>query len=342
MSAAEPTVQAQAGDMPELTVIVPVYNEEANLTALHERLTASLQAFGKTYELVFVDDGSRDGSFERLRAMHAADKTVRVVRFVRNFGQQMAVTAGFRYARGQVIVLIDADLQTSPEDIPLLVTKLREGYDIVYGLRRHRKDPLVRRMGSWFISRLLYRITGINMPDSSSGFIALDRRLVDSINLFNERSKYFSGLFAWLSYGRWASVPVQHAPRRAGESKYNLKSLVALTLNFVCSFSVQPLRFSAFVGAGLMLVAAIALAALGVWSALHGVRPTGLAVMLVACMAFFTGLQLCFLGILGEYLARVYGEVKGRPPFVVREVLDHDHGGAAADGGATETGPATS
>lgn len=341
MSATEASGRGGAG-APELTVIVPVYNEEANLEALHARLSASLRAFGKSYELVFVDDGSTDGSYDRLRVMHAADETVRVVRFVRNFGQQMAVTAGFRHARGQVIVLIDADLQTSPEDIPLLVTKLREGYDIVYGLRQHRKDPLIRRAGSWFISRLLYRITGIDMPDSSSGFIALDRRLVDSINLFNERSKYFSGLFAWLSYGRWASVPVQHAPRRAGESKYNLKSLVALTLSFVCSFSVQPLRFSAFVGAGLMLAALVALGALGVWGALHEMHLSGLAAVLVAFMAFFTGLQLCFLGILGEYLARVYGEVKGRPPFVVREVLDHDGSRSDADAGEAESGAATS
>lgn len=316
-------------ERPLVSVIVPVFNEEDCLTALHERLSAALRGYGKPYEVLFVDDGSRDGSFDRLRWIHESDQTVRVVRFVRNFGQQMAVSAGFQHVRGDRIVLIDADLQTLPEEIPLLLNKLDEGYDIVYGVRERRSDPLLRRAGSWCMSKLLYRITGIDVPDAASGFIALDRRFVDSINLFNERSKYFNGLFAWLSYGRWASVPVTHQARIAGHSKYNLRGLISLTLNFVCSFSDAPLRFAGYAGAACATLGAAVLLLLLVLS-LSGVSGTATPFWaLAALMVLLCGVQLISIGILGSYLARVYTETKGRPHFVIRDVLDHATGSDA-------------
>ena len=308
---------------PGLTVIVPVFNEEENIGSLHGRLARTLDSYGKSYELLFIDDGSTDGSYAKLEALHDRDRNVRVVRFLRNFGQQMAVAAGFEYALGDVVVLIDADLQTMPEEVPLLVDKLAEGFDIVYGVRERRRDPFVRRIGSWCMSHLLYRVTGIGIPDAATAFIALDRKFVDSIRLYNERSKYFSGLFAWLSYGRAGAVPVTHAPRQAGASKYNIRKLVGLTLNVVCSFSVLPLRFAAYLGA-----AFIAAGGLGL-TVLLGIRllasnPPALGTWtLAAAMAFFSGVQLFAVGVLGEYLARVYAEVKGRPSYVVRDVLDH-------------------
>ncbi len=309
-----------------LTVIVPVYNEVENLENLYNRLNSVLHAMGCSHEMLFVDDGSTDGSFAGLRALHERDPSVRVVRFVRNFGQQMAISAGFNYARGEIIVLLDADLQVMPEEIPKLVEKLEEGYDIVYGVRQRRKDPLLRRIGSWCMSNLLYRITGIDHPDSASGFIALDRRFVDTIKLFNERSRYFNGLFAWLSYGRSACVLVDHAPREAGKSKYNYAQLIRLTLNFVCNFSTLPLQFAMWIGGGLMafgMLAGMGMLLLGLSRAFDAPLLAGL---LIAVMTFFTGLQLFFLGIHGEYMSRIYIEVKGRPPYVVWEGLDHEPG----------------
>ena len=181
---------------PELTVMVPVYNEEGNLDQLHERLVKTLDEYGKSYEVLFIDDGSTDRSYERLKTVFERNPRVRVLRFARNFGQQLAIMAGFHHARGDVVVLLDADLQVMPEEIPLLVNKLAEGYDIVYGIRQRRKDPLVRRVGSWCMSHLLYRVTGINIPDGASAFTALDRKFVDTINLYNEKTRYLSGLFA--------------------------------------------------------------------------------------------------------------------------------------------------
>lgn len=319
VSATEETAHA-----PQLSVVVPVYNEEGNLLHLYERLTGALDAFGRSYELLFIDDGSKDASFDRLSELHAKDERVRVVRFARNFGQQMAVQAGLDFSSGDAVVLIDADLQTHPEDIPTLVERLDDGYDIVYGVRERRRDPLFRRLGSWCMSHFLYRITGIDVPDSASGFLALDRRFVDSLKLYGERSKYFSGLFAWLSYGRWAFVPVNHSPRQSGDSKYSLFKLVGLTLNFVCSFSELPLRLATYAGglfAGLGVLEVMIVSVL--WLVSFG-PPAADVWILAGVLAVFSGVQLLCLGIMGEYLARIYTEVKERPPFVVREVLGHD------------------
>lgn len=304
-----------------ITVIVPLLNEEPNLRLLYDRLLTALTAYGESFELLFVDDGSTDGSFDILKGLHQADERVRIVRFFRNFGQQAAIQAGFLYARGKTIVLIDADLQTLPEEIPLLVDKLKEGYTIVYGIRQRRRDPLIRRVGSWVMANLLYRITGINIPDAASGFIALDRTLVDNLNLIGERSRYFSGLFAWLSYGRWAAVPVSHGPRHAGQTKYTIRKLVHITLDFVCNFSELPLKFASYAGLLLLGISGVAFLALlaGAAAGLEAAWvQTGL---IIDALAFFSGLQLVFMGILGEYLARVYIEAKGRPTFLVSEVV---------------------
>ncbi|MBI5094432.1 MAG: glycosyltransferase family 2 protein [Candidatus Hydrogenedentes bacterium] len=245
----------------QLSVVIPVFNEEGNLRILHERLTKALGAFGWSYELVFVDDGSTDGSFDALRGLYERDPAVHILRFTRNYGQQMACTAGFRYAHGGVVVLMDSDLQVAPEEIPLLVNKLREGYDIVYGVRTTRVESWVRRTGSQAVSRILSRITGVNTPDNASGFLALDRQFVDNINLFNEKSRYLSGIMAWLSYGRWAAVPVSHFPRHAGVTKYNFRKLAALTFNLICSSTLLPLR--AIFCAGWLTMALGALGLLG-------------------------------------------------------------------------------
>ncbi|MCD6288828.1 MAG: glycosyltransferase family 2 protein [Candidatus Hydrogenedentes bacterium] len=310
---------------PELTVVIPVFNEEGNLDDLYRRLVDTLESYGKTYEILFVDDGSMDRSFDQLEQLYQQHPTtVRVVRFVRNFGQQMAISAGLQYARGNVVVLMDADLQISPEDIPKLVNKLDEGYDIVYGIRTQRVGSLLRRIGSWGMSHLLYRITGLDVPDGASGFTALDRRFVNKINLFNERTKYFSGLFAWLSYGRWASVPVRHSARNAGRTKYNVAQLIALSLTFICNFTVLPLRLALYLGCLLAAVSGPILcwcliAQIAGWSG----RDNSMC-LIVSGITFLSSVQLMAMGVIGEYVGRIYREVRQQPPFVVDKVLEQD------------------
>ncbi|MBI4559417.1 MAG: glycosyltransferase family 2 protein [Candidatus Hydrogenedentes bacterium] len=321
------THETQAGPTPAplaLSVIIPVYNEEGNLDHLYGRLSKTLREYGLSHEILFVDDGSTDQSAAILRRLYESDSSVRVVRFARNFGQQMAWSAGLRYARGEMIVQLDADLQTAPEEIPKLVDKLREGYDVVYGVRSGRVGSLVRRAGSWLMSNLLYRVTGIDIPDSASGFTALDRRFVNTINLYNEKSRYLNGLLAWLSYGRWSAVPVAHMERNAGESKYTIPQLVALTLNFVCNFTVMPLRFASYLGWPLLGLSILALVWLISAYALGFLAENGSIWILVATLSFFSAVQLIGLGILGEYVGRMYREVRDQPSFVVREILEHD------------------
>ena len=306
---------------PELTIVIPAYNEEGSLEELYRRLREVLDGYGKTYEILFIEDGSRDRTFEMLSALHAEDPRVRVIQFMRNFGQQMAITAGFQYARGEVVVLLDADLQTPPEEIPRLVDKVNEGYEIAYGIRQYRMDSFLRRAGSWVMSKLLYRITGINIPDSASGFFALNRRFVETINMYNEKSRYLSGLLAWLSYGRGGTIPVSHSARYAGKSKYSLWQLVMLTLTFVCNFTVLPLRIGLFTGAAVMALSLAGFAWAG-GVAVFGEGTLDPLWFLGLTLGFVSGVQLVAIGALGEYIGRIYGEVRGQPNFVVRTILE--------------------
>lgn len=307
---------------PNLTVVVPVYNEAGNIERLLPRIEGALE--GRfDYEVLFVDDGSQDNSWDILQKSFEQDERVRAVRFVRNFGQQMALSAGLAYARGQTVVLIDADLQTQPEDIPRLVEKLAEGYDIVYGVRRHRKDPLYRRLGSWAVSLALSKLTKLDIPDSSTGFIALDRRLVEHTKLFCDKTKYYSGIFAYLSYGRWASLPVDHCERSAGTSSYGFFKLVRLTLDFFCNHTDIPLRIATYLSfpCGLLgfalLVAGLAARVLQFLG-----RTDAYLLILLGALLAMGSLLLFSLGMLGEYVGRIYTEVKERPPYVVSEVLE--------------------
>jgi dolichol-phosphate mannosyltransferase len=304
-----------------LTIMIPCFNEEGNVELLHERVTRTLTDFGRPYELIFVDDGSTDATYERLRGLFERDSAVRVIRFARNFGQQMAITAALDHARGDAIVLIDADMQTAPEEIPLLVNKLAEGYDIVYGVRQKRKDPLWRIAGSRFVARLMARLTGITTPDSVSAFLAFDGDFVRNVRLYRDKSRVLVGLFAWLSYGRSASVPVSHAARQAGETKYTFSKCVSMTLDFICNHSLAPLRFvlyagGAVLGIGLLMLLATLLAAL-----VHGPANLGLWA-LASAIVFCSGAQLLAIGILGEYLGRTFLEVKDRPLYVIRDILE--------------------
>jgi dolichol-phosphate mannosyltransferase len=298
-------------------VVISAFNEEDNLQELYAELTRVMSGLGISYELLFVDDGSTDRSFELLRRFHDSDQHVRVIRFARNFGQQAANAAGLRLARGKSILLIDADLQTPPSEIPKLRAKLLEGHDVVYGVRRHRPVPFYRRMGTIVVNWFLRKVTGVNVPDAATSFLAIDRKLVDEVNLLNEKTRYLCGYLAWLSYGRYAAIPVEHVPRKHGQSKYTLWRLIELTLTLIIHYSNAPLALAFSLGLALIVGGAATL----IWALASAGK--GFTETLMGTVIILAGVQLVCLGILGEYIGRIYNETRDRPPYVIREVLDH-------------------
>jgi dolichol-phosphate mannosyltransferase len=301
---------------PELSVVVPVYDEAAVLPELVRRLDAVLAGCAPDHEVVYVDDGSRDLSPAVLLAAAAADPRVRVLRLSRNFGHQAAVTAGIEHARGAAIVVIDADLQDPPEVIPELLAAWRAGSEVVSAVRTVREgENAVRLLLIRAFYRLLRRMSSVALTPDVGDFRLLDRRVADALNRLPERNRYVRGLIEWLGF-RHTEVPYRRAARFAGTTKYPYAKLVRLALDAVTSFSTLPLKVVAYLG---FVVSALSLALVGyaLWGRLvSGEAPAGWTSVFVA-VAFFSGVQLVATGILGAYVSRIFEEVKGRPLYVV-------------------------
>lgn len=304
-----------------VSVVVPVYNEELSLYELRDELFPVLEAVGEPFEVLFVDDGSTDRSTEILREFHRCDSRVTVIRFVRNFGQQWALTAGLCYARGAAVIIMDADLQQSAAYIPAFLARLREGYDIVFGRRVRLTGPWYRRVGTRVANVLLRNLTGIPVRDGASNYMALDEKLVKRVNLYQDKSRYLKSLFAWLSYGRYGEVEVVNRERKYGRSKYRLFQLVGMVLALIVGLSVRPLALTAYAGGGVIGLSLLA----GLrWLYVLVSQGWGAAeiALFTAVIMFVGGIQLFALGILGEYIGRIYGEVRERPPYVISEVYE--------------------
>ncbi len=301
------------------SIVAPVYNEIDNLPELYRRLSEVMDSTKQSWELLMVDDGSTDGSTERIRELAKADKRVRPVIFARNFGHQIAITAGWDYARGQAVVIIDADLQDPPEIILDLVQKWKEGYEVVYAVRAEREGE------SWFklwtaslFYRLIYRITDVKIPLDTGDFRLMDRKVVDVMKTMRERHRFPRGMSAWVGF-KQIGVPYRRAARFAGETKYPFRKMLRLALNAITSFSYFPLQVATFFG---FLSASLAILAIPVvvYMRMTGSQAFfGQASTLIATL-FLGGVQLMSLGILGEYIGRLYDEAKGRPLYIVREV----------------------
>jgi dolichol-phosphate mannosyltransferase len=300
------------------SIVVPVFNELENIPELYRRLCGTLDSVGETWELVLVDDGSTDGSTERIRELAAKDKRVRPVIFARNFGHQVAITAGWDYARGAAVVIIDADLQDPPEVIPELIARWREGYEVVYAVRAEREGE------SWFkmvtaslFYRLIYRITDVKIPLDSGDFRLLDRKVVEVLKTMRERHRFPRGMAAWVGF-RQIGVAYKRAVRYSGATKYPFKKMFRLALNAITGFSYFPLQLATyfgFVSAGISIVAipVVIVMRLTGSQAFLGQASTLIAVL------FLGGVQLISLGVLGEYIGRIYDEAKGRPLYIVRQ-----------------------
>lgn len=308
------------GATPYLSVVIPVYNEEENLPELGQRLFAILQAQPYASEIIFVDDGSADRSWEIIMRLHQEQpQLVRGVQFIRNFGQHPAIFAGFREARGEVIVTLDADLQNPPEEIPKLVAKLEEGYDTVGGWRELRQDSFFRRLPSAFINWLMSKVTGVYLRDYGCMLRAYRRSVIDSINQCHESTSFIPALANTFAR-RITEVPVGHAERTRGKSKYSLVKLIRLNFDFMTGFSHLPIHFVGIMGllialAGLGFGLFLMLRRLWVGPEVEGVFT------LFAILFVFAGLQMFGLALIGEYVGRIYREVRQRPRFVVRETL---------------------
>lgn len=316
-----------------ISVVVPVYNETAVLPAFYERATAALSALSAyDYEILFVDDGSRDGSVDLLSGLAARDPRIGVLKFSRNFGHQIAITAGIDHARGDCVVVIDSDLQDPPEVIGDMVAKWREGYDVVYGVRADRDgESAFKLMTASLFYRTLSRLTAVEIPPDVGDFRLMSRRAADQLRQLREKDRFVRGLVSWIGY-RQTGVPYHRERRHAGQTKYPFRKMLKFALDGITSFSTVPLRVATWMGYAASALAFLYLASVFVQKAL-GYTVQGWATIMVALL-FLGGVQLICLGIIGEYLGRLFNEVKPRPMYVVEERV-----GACAgdDAGSPET-----
>ena len=312
---------------PELSVVIPLLDEALNVEALYRELTETLEVWGRSFEMIFVDDGSTDETFELLSRLHAADPRLRVIRLRRNFGQTAAFSAGFAHARGRFIVTADGDLQNDLRDIPGLVDRLEEGYDVVCGWRKVRKDPWIsRRLPSMIANALISRATGVRLHDYGCSLKIFRAEVVKSLRLYGEMHRFIPAIASEQGV-RIAEVVVNHRPRRHGRSKYGISRTVRVvldlaTVKFLLSYSTRPLQIFGLIGL-LMGAAGTAVTGwLGFVRAFGGQAIGDRPLLLFGILLLFTGVQLVTLGLLAEMQARTYHESQGKPTYHIRELLD--------------------
>jgi glycosyltransferase involved in cell wall biosynthesis len=301
---------------PELSVVIPVFNEEENITVLYSRLTAVLEDTHIDYEIIFVDDGSNDGSLNQLQNLSVQDKRVMIVELARNFGHQVSITAGLDFARGQAVAIMDADLQDPPEVLPEFIAKWRKGYDVIYAIREQRKERWLKRSSYALFYRLLRRVANIDIPLDSGDFCVMDRRVVELLRSMPERSRFIRGIRRWVGLNQ-VGLPFERHARYAGQSKYTIRRLVLLGLDGLISFSYLPLRFITFLGLSVSCLSIFLAFFYFLKKLLYGLSPPGFATLVVSIF-FLAGIQLVTMGVIGEYVGRIFEEAKRRPLYVLR------------------------
>jgi undecaprenyl-phosphate 4-deoxy-4-formamido-L-arabinose transferase len=310
------------GTAPNLSAVVPVYEEEANIAALDRRLRAALQATGRTWEIVYVDDGSRDRSLEMLRALAAESDRVIVVQLAHNFGQHAAILAGFEQVSGEIVITLDADLQNPPEEIGKLVAAIEEGHDVAGGVRVARHDSFARKLPSRIVNRIISNSTGFELRDYGCMLRAYRREIVDNVCRYGENATFVPALANLFAHSV-KEVQVGHAARAGGKSKYDLRRLFHLAFDLITGFSLYPIRMVTVLG-GLIAVLGTGFGAfLLVRRFVVGPEAEGLFT-LFAILFVFMGLQILAIGLIGQYIGRIYFEVRRRPRFVIRRIYRHE------------------
>jgi len=310
-------------DAPSVSIVAPAYNEAENLAAFIAAMTPVLDGLGEPWEIVFVDDGSRDDTLGILLAARATDPRLKVVGLARNFGKDIALSAGLAHARGRAVIPIDCDLQHPPELIPVLVARWRAGADMVVGVRTRRtEEGVIRRTTAGMYYGLMRRMTNVNIPPNAGDFRLLDRKVVDVINQMPERCRFMKGIFAWPGF-KTETVPFQANVRARGQSNWSLWRLWRFALDGLFSFSTVPLKLWTYLGGLSAFGAFVYLTITLVQKLVFGIKAAGYASLLIV-MLFMNGLLLLSNGIQGEYIARIFEEVKGRPLFVVAKTWGFD------------------
>jgi len=318
-----PRASGQPAIWPVYSVVAPVFNEEETLPHFYDRVMAAMERLGEPFELVLINDGSRDGSFRAMRALHERDPRVRVVDFSRNFGHQIAISAGLDHARGQAVIIIDSDLQDPPEVILELIARWRDGAEVVYAQRATRRgETRFKLLTAAIFYRLIARITSVDIPRDTGDFRLLDRRVVDALVAMREHHRFMRGLSVWVGF-RQEAVRYERQERFAGTTKYPLSKMIRFSLDAITSFSHLPLQLATSVGfalAGISLLGILVAAIVRIFvpGAIIGQATTLIIVLLLG------GIQLIFLGVIGEYLGRIYDEVRARPLYIVRTVLGEE------------------
>jgi polyisoprenyl-phosphate glycosyltransferase len=311
-----------AAQPPELSVVVPVYNEQENLPELYRRLSAVLDGVGERYELVFVDDGSRDQSVAMLHELATRDARVVIVELARNFGHQTAISAGLEHSHGRGVIIIDADLQDPPEVLPQFIEKWREGHDVVYAIREQRKEGWIKRASYALFYRLLQRVAQVEIPLDAGDFCIMDRRVVDLLVGMPERNRFVRGMRSWVGLSQ-VGLAYARQERYAGRPKYTYTRLVALALDGLISFSFLPLRIITAIGFSVSMVSFGLALLYAVQRIAFGLTPPGFPTLIVAVF-FLAGMQLITIGVIGEYVGRIFDEVKRRPLYVVRRLTGRE------------------
>lgn len=308
------------------SVVIPVYNEEPVIQETYKRLKNIMDSLNKPYELVFVNDGSRDNTAVIIKTICNSDNNVKLVDFSRNFGHQLAITAGMDYTVGDSVVIIDGDLQDPPEVIPEMLEKWAAGYDVVYGKRLKRKgETFFKKLTAKLFYRFLKSMTTEDLPLDAGDFRLIDRKVCDSLKSVNERSRYIRGIISWLGF-RQTYIEYVRERRYAGETKYPLKKMIKFALDAITSFSYKPLKLASYFGSFISVLSFLYLLVVIYQRLFTNTTITGWASTLAVSL-FLNGIVLIILGIIGEYIGRIYDEAKGRPLYIVRETKNIDESG---------------
>jgi dolichol-phosphate mannosyltransferase len=309
---------------PVYSIVAPIYNEEGNIDKLYKRISEVMGSTGETWELVCVNDGSRDRSVELLQAIAEKDDRIKIVNFARNFGHQLAVTAGLHHTSGQAVVVIDADLQDPPEVILEMIERWKSGYQVVYAVREERKGE------SWFklltaklFYRLIYRITDVDIPLDTGDFRLMDRKVVDALNAMPEHNRFIRGLTSWIGFKQTGVHYVREA-REWGETKYPLKKMVRFAMDAVTGFSYFPLQIMVYVAFFLGVIAVLAIPVIAILRFLMGEAFFGGQATTIVLLLLLSSFQLFFLFVMGQYVARIYDEARGRPLYIVANKTNLD------------------
>lgn len=303
----------------DFSIVIPIFNEEEILPELYSRLTTVMKKLGHSYEIIFVDDGSRDASPRILRDFHIKDERVKVVKFSRNFGHHIALTAGIDYCQGKSVILMDGDLQDPPEGIPVLYQKFKEGYDVVCAVRKTRKDHLLKRIFSRLFYVVFNKLTGIDLSLESGIYRIISRRVVENLKNCREKSRFIIALIRWSGFSH-AAVPLDRDARYAGKAKYNFFRSLELALDAITSFSYLPLRVSTYFGFCVAILSFFFGLFIFVKKLFFGMPVSGYASIIIS-LFFFGGVQLFILGVMGEYVGRTYNETLNRPLYIIEETL---------------------